>query len=102
MKVFITDDALSWGVFTVEACHYPELDYVVYTRDGRGSLEYSFEEGKNWHRTEESARNRVELLGLLEIDRLQKEIDRLRNMQFKVTDDARLRIFRVAKKEVKK
>lgn len=79
MKVYITKYALSQGIFEVDG-EVSEL--FPDTFDARGYLGYFHGDGKEWHRTRESAIKRAEEMRKKKIASLKKQIEKLEKMKF--------------------
>lgn len=79
MKVWITRYALTTGITEVEAedCG----DDMIRVREGSGFLFYH-KEGRDWHRTKESAVAKAEEMRQKKITSLKKQIDKLEKMRF--------------------
>ncbi len=78
-RVWVTKYALTSGVFSVDA----EIndDMATYSRSGgTWSMEHAHGEGRDWHRTEASAKARVETIRQRKIDSLKKQIAKLEAM----------------------
>lgn len=86
IKVFLTKRALTEGIKEVEARVYDiskdvaEVSNTIY--GGLAWKEYYHGEGKDWHRTLESAKARAEIMRTKKIDTLKKQIDKLEKMKF--------------------
>lgn len=87
MKVWITKYALSKGIFAQEVtpCQFMNSGRVFYVPEGRPEWqrEYANGEGKEWHRTRESAIARAEEMRTAKIASLKKQIAKLEKMEFK-------------------
>lgn len=83
MKVWITSYALTAGVQCVDAetTHTPSM--VSYRPEGISMDMYAHGEGKDWHRTPESAEQRAEQMRLKKIASLKKSLAALESMQIK-------------------
>lgn len=78
MKVYITKYALTQGIFEKEA--EDRGDEVIKTVDEWPALFHG--EGKEWHRTKESAVKRAEEMKIKKIQSLGKQIEKLKNLKF--------------------
>lgn len=82
MKVYITKYALTEGITEkeVELCQ-TNFD-MVQTKDGMRFNCYYHGEGKEWHRTWESAVARAEEMRQKKIKSVEKQLEKLKNMKF--------------------
>ena len=81
MKVWITKYALTEGIFTVEV-EEPEADGIVAVRSANQMTTYYHGEGRDWHRTEESARRRAYQMCAKKLAALEKAKTKLLTMVF--------------------
>lgn len=80
MKIWITKYALTDGIVEKEA---KGLNGRLKVEDGLFPWYLSpKDEGKNWHRTKESAIARAEVMRNKKIASLKKQIEKLENMKF--------------------
>lgn len=81
IKAWVTKYALTTGIDLVDAEHSPECSMIRY-----GDLGYTWchahGEGKEWHRTPESALARAEEMRAAKIASLRKSIAKLEKMTF--------------------
>lgn len=78
MKVWITKYALTQGIFEKEVREGIDGSAVY----GETLYESYHGEGKQWHRTKESAIKRAEEMRKDKIERLKKQIKKLERMRF--------------------
>lgn len=83
MKVWITKYALSSGIFeaNAEICANISQDMIRLTREGRYE-ELFHGEGKDWHLTEEGARERLKELKERKVRSLLKQISKIESIKF--------------------
>lgn len=82
MKVWITKYALSSGIFQIEGeISATNQDAIKVQRAGRYP-ELFWKEGKDWHKTEESAKEHCRLMREAKISSLNKQIQKLKNLKF--------------------
>lgn len=82
MKVWITKYALSSGIFQIEGeISATNSDAIKVQREGRYP-ELFWKEGKDWHKTEEAARDRCRQMWRAKISSLNKQIQKLKNLKF--------------------
>lgn len=81
MKVFITKYALSTGIQEVEAEPFRDSG-MVWWKEG-GWEQSAHGEGREWHRTIESAINKACDMRIRKIASLEKQIEKLRKLEFK-------------------
>lgn len=79
MKVWITKYALTKGIFEMEVESQSEDGKGVY---GKVWSDGYHGEGKEWHRTKESAIRRAEEMRQKKIARLKNQIEKLEQMKF--------------------
>lgn len=81
MKVWITKYALTQGIFEIEAeecgMGFPGM---IQTKEEHPS--HCHEEGKDWHRSKESAIKRAEEMRQKKISSLKKKLEKLEKMKF--------------------
>ena len=78
MEVWITKYALTQGIFKL---HVTDIgDGMVRSADN--AFEMYHEEGRDWHRTKESAIARAEEMRLKKITSLEKQIDKIKKLDF--------------------
>lgn len=79
MKIWITKYALTKGILEVdgEICADTSTEMVKY-----GGYQYVHREGRDWHRTRESAIARAEVMRKTKIAALTKHAQKLRGMRF--------------------
>ena len=81
MKVWITKYALTQGIFEIEAeecgMGFPGM---IQTKEEHPS--HCHEEGKDWHRSKESAVKRAEEMRQKKISSLKKKLEKLEKMKF--------------------
>lgn len=78
MKVYITRSALSDGIYEVGV-----RDLGLGTVMSLGKYGRLFHgEGKDWHKTKESALKRAEIMRLHKIKSLKNQLDRLEKLRF--------------------
>ena len=83
MKVWITKHALSDGIEEVEVEQSKHAESMVSWSTGNGSwTSYAHGEGKNWHRTKESAVARAEIMRLRKITSHRNAINKLEKLKF--------------------
>ena len=80
MKVWITKYALTSGIIETEAEECG--DDMVRVHNSTFCDSYYHKEGREWHRTKESAIAKAEEMRKKKIDSLQKQIKKLENMKF--------------------
>ncbi|WP_457797593.1 hypothetical protein [Methylocystis sp. S23] len=80
MRVWITKYALSSGVFEMDADHDERWPDMVSNRSNR--LQNFHGDGRDWHRTKESALVKAEEMRVAKIEALKKQIAKLENMRF--------------------
>lgn len=78
MKAWITKYALTKGIMEIKASPTGNPEMI----EGPGSLEYYHGEGRDWHRTRESALERAEVMRTNMIISLEKRIKNLRKMEW--------------------
>ena len=79
MKVWITKYALTTGIYEIEA----EITENGSAYDMHASLPtFYHKEGKDWHRTKESAIKKAEEMRQKKIESLKKQIEKLEEMRF--------------------
>lgn len=79
MKVWITKYALTRGILCKDARECTDADMVETIEEWPG---YFHGEGRDWHRTIESAVAKAEEMRNKKIHSLRKQIKRLENMKF--------------------
>lgn len=79
MKVWITKYALSKGIKETEVKQSNSFPEIVHGKDLYDSYHG---EGKEWHRTKESALARAEEMRKKKIDSLRKQIEKLEKLRF--------------------
>ena len=79
MKVWITKYALTRGIFEMEVKSQSKDGTAVY---GKAWDDCYRGEGKEWHRTKESAIQKTEEMRQKKIDSLKKQIEKLERMKF--------------------
>lgn len=85
-EVYITKYALTKGIFKKNAkTSYSGLNNIT-VKVGT-YLTYYHGEGKEWHRTRESALARAIHMRRRKIESLEKQIEKLENMTFEVKED---------------
>mgnify|MGYP005759151723 CR=1 FL=1 len=81
MKVWITKYALTQGIFEIEAeecgMGFPGM---IQTKEEHPS--HCHEEGKDWHRSKDSAVKRAEEMRQKKISSLRKKLEKLEKMKF--------------------
>jgi len=80
MRAFITKYALTEGIFEIEAEMYSEN---VIKQVGSVYANFFKNEGKDWHKTKESAIKRAEQMRIMKITSLQNQLQRLQKLNFK-------------------
>lgn len=80
MKVWITKYALTDGIIEEEA--EPCGKDMIAVRNERALSSYFHGEGKNWHKTKESAIAKAEEMREKKIASLKKQIDKLEKIKF--------------------
>jgi len=85
IKVWITKYALTDGIVLVEAETTHSADMITY-RPGSWGKQYAHGEGREWHRTPESALKRAEEMRTKKIASLRKSIAKLEAMKFEAPD----------------
>jgi hypothetical protein len=81
MKVWITKYAMSEGVYTLDVdAPNPHCPGMISHPTNR--FRHFHNEGKDWHRTEESALARAEKMRSNKIASLKKQIEKLEKLQF--------------------
>lgn len=79
MKVYITRSALSAGIYEIGV-----KDLGLGTVKSLGNYPRLFHgEGKDWHKTRESALKRAEIMRLHKIKSLRSQLEKLEKMEFK-------------------
>lgn len=78
MKVWITKYALTQGIFEAEADESEIFRGMIAV----SPFEFYHGEGKEWHKTKESAISRAEEMRKKKISSLKKQIKKLENMKF--------------------
>ena len=87
MKVWITKYALSTGVYCAAVNSLePSSIISIKNKNGLNGFSYFHGEGKDWHRTEESAIARANDMRNKKILSMKKQIERLAKMQFDVEE----------------
>jgi len=84
-KVWITKYALTQGIFEVEVefPSYADVDNDKnYVKVVKNQGEGYFGEGKDWHRTKESAIKRAEKMKMNKIANVEKQLEKLKKMKF--------------------
>lgn len=81
MKVFITKHALTAGIKEVEVEPFQDTGMVIWKEGGWSQSAHG--EGRNWHRTIESAINKACDMRIRKIASLEKQIEKLRKLEFK-------------------
>lgn len=81
MKVWITKYALTSGIFEAEAevCSHISEEMIKLTRPGR-CPEMFHGEGKEWHRTKESALERLTVMKENKISSLKRKIKKIESI----------------------
>lgn len=89
MKVWITKYALTQGIIKSEAedCG----DRMIRVKNENGYFEYYHGEGKEWHKTEESAIEKAEQMRQKKIESLKKQIQKLEKMKFSKEEEISVR-----------
>lgn len=82
MKVFITEYALTTGIREVNAEKCEVQGFINWIGD-RGIINYAHGEGVGWHTTIESAINKACDMRIRKIASLEKQIEKLRKLEFK-------------------
>jgi hypothetical protein len=83
MKAYITKYALTLGIMEVEAEQSPVAPNMVSWKIPSEWYEnHAHGEGKDWHRTKESAVARAEKMRLAKISSLKKAIKKLESLKF--------------------
>jgi hypothetical protein len=83
MKVFITKNCLSDGIVEREVEQDKQYPYLVCWKEIQGAWScYASGDGKQWHRTIESARSKAEATRKKRIDSLKKQIAKLEALKF--------------------
>lgn len=87
MKVWITKYALTAGIQAVDAetTHTPSM--VSYRPEGISMDMYAHGEGKDWHRTPESAEQRAHEMLQKKIASLKKGLAKFESMEIKAPKD---------------
>ena len=80
MKVWITKYALTQGIFEKEAEECGIGQGMIRTKEQYPS--YYHDEGKDWHRSKESAVKRAEEKKKKKISSLKKKLEKLEKMKF--------------------
>lgn len=78
MKIWISKYALTEGLIEKEAVDVGDSMMQV------GTMQYLFGEGREWHRTRESAAARAEVMRKAKIVSMRKQLARLEAMRFDV------------------
>ena len=83
MKIWNTKYALTNGITEHEAedCFHISEGWVKYQTDN-GYLQYLHGEGKQWHRTQESALARAEEMRQKKIQSLRKQLAKIESLRF--------------------
>lgn len=81
MKVWITKYALSSGIFTAEA-DLKGVGMISLKRSGDHYNEYFHGEGREWHRTKESASSRLSVLKEKKIASLKAQIKKIEKLEY--------------------
>ena len=79
MKVWITKYALTQGIIETEGEVSVDLPDIL---DAKGIVNYLHGEGKEWHRTKESAIQKAEEMRQKKIASRTKQIEKLEEMRF--------------------
>jgi hypothetical protein len=84
MKIWNTKHALSQGVIEQDAEYVAEFvsDKYAVVKWPNGVTEYLYKEGKDWHRTRESALARADVMRKERIASLRNQIVRLEALNF--------------------
>ncbi len=83
MKAFVTKHALTKGIFEVEGSNSPDYPRMLSVQLGPGGwIENYHGEGRDWHRTRESALLRAEEMRKAKIASLKKQIKKLESLSF--------------------
>ena len=82
MKVWITKYALTKGIFTIEATE-PNENGLITPINKLWDCYHG--EGREWHRTKEAAIERAEEMRLKKIASLEKQIDKIKKLNFEGT-----------------
>jgi hypothetical protein len=84
MKFWITKYALTSGIFEAEGeiCESVNIDMIKVNRGGRRYDETFHGEGKDWHKSVESANYRAMAMRDAKIISLEKQINKLKNLKF--------------------
>lgn len=85
MKVWVTKYALTQGIFQIEGgIHFERTS--MFCQDGSGhpeAIDSAYHsEGREWHRTEESAKLKAEAMRRAKIKALKKQIAKLGTLRF--------------------
>ena len=87
MKVWITKYALTLGIQRMEVEECDSSPSMVATKKGGWNRQYFHGEGREWHRTEDSAIARAEKMRLAKIESLRKSIKKLESLSFAVSSE---------------
>jgi hypothetical protein len=91
IKAYITKYALTEGTFVISArYHGYSTEMIENITDEKFSCEYYHSEGKEWHLTEEGAKNRFEQMRTNKLKSLQAQITRLQGLKFNVVDNCKI------------
>ena len=84
-KAYVTKSALTGGIEAIDAydCFYINPNMIG---DCNNSCRTFHGEGREWHRTAESALARAEEMRVEKIKSLEKQIERLKNLTFTVPE----------------
>lgn len=83
MKVWITKYALSTGIIETEAREARNgADMVIYRMAGDTFDQYAHGEGKDWHRTRESAVVRANEMRAAKLNSIAKQVKKLEALTF--------------------
>lgn len=77
MKVYITKYALTTGVYIAEVNECDAPGMVEQPRTNKTYTQYFHGEGKDWHKTKESAVNRVKVMKEAKLKAIQKQVDKI-------------------------
>jgi len=82
-SVFITKYALTEGIRQVDVeCCEQNTDMKVCRSNGKWNTEYFHNEGRDWHKTFEGAKQKAEQMKENKIKSLKKSIDRINALSF--------------------
>lgn len=84
MKVWITKYALTREIFKVEAEVAENFDVMIIYDKGGGYPGYAHGEGREWHLTKDSAVKRAEAMRAAKIASIEKSLQKLKNLKFRV------------------